>query len=388
MQKHAHFRALPAPHPSRPPLRRTALALMIAACFGAAHANPTLPQVVHGQATFNQQGNLFSITNTPNTIINWQSFSVNPGEITRFIQQNANSSVLNRITGQDPSKILGSLQSNGKVFLINPNGVLFGRDARVDVAGLVASSLALSNQDFLAGKMNFHAGDVAGGVTNQGSINAGSGGQILLIAPNVENSGVITAPNGDVLLAAGHSVQLADASNPDLRVVLSAPADRAINVGQIVAQGGRIGMAGALLNQRGVLNANSAVMGENGKIVLKASGKAVLEAGSVTTATNTAGKGGDVTVLGEQVGMLGNASVDASGALGGGTVLLGGDYQGKNAAIANARQVAVGSDASIRADALATGDGGKVIVWGDDTARVHGSISARGGAVSGNGGLV
>ena len=388
MQKHAHFRALPAPHPSRPPLRRTALALMIAACFGAAHANPTLPQVVHGQATFNQQGNLFSITNTPNTIINWQSFSVNPGEITRFIQQNANSSVLNRITGQDPSKILGSLQSNGKVFLINPNGVLFGRDARVDVAGLVASSLALSNQDFLAGKMNFHAGDVAGGVINQGSINAGSGGQILLIAPNVENSGVITAPNGDVLLAAGHSVQLADASNPDLRVVLSAPADRAINVGQIVAQGGRIGMAGALLNQRGVLNANSAVMGENGKIVLKASGKAVLEAGSVTTATNTAGKGGDVTVLGEQVGMLGNASVDASGALGGGTVLLGGDYQGKNPAISNARQVAVDGDASIRADALATGDGGKVIVWGDDTARVHGSISARGGAASGNGGLV
>ena len=319
MQKQAHHLTLAAYAPSRPPLRRTALALLIAGCFHAAHASPALPQVVHGQATFNQQGNLFSITNTPNTIINWQSFSVNPGEITRFIQQNANSSVLNRITGQDPSKILGSLQSNGKVFLINPNGVLFGRDARVDVAGLVASSLALSNQDFLAGKMNFNAGDAAGSVINQGSINAGSGGQILLIAPNVENSGVITAPNGDVLLAAGHSVQLADAANPDLRVVLSAPADRAINVGQIIAQGGRIGMAGALLNQRGVLSASSAVVGENGKIVLKAAGKAVLEAGSVTTAANTAGKGGEVTVLGEQVGMLGNASVDASGATGGGT---------------------------------------------------------------------
>ena len=388
MQKQAHHLTLAAYAPSRPPLRRTALALLIAGCFHAAHASPALPQVVHGQATFNQQGNLFSITNTPNTIINWQSFSVNPGEITRFIQQNANSSVLNRITGQDPSKILGSLQSNGKVFLINPNGVLFGRDARVDVAGLVASSLALSNQDFLAGKMNFNAGDAAGSVINQGSINAGSGGQILLIAPNVENSGVITAPNGDVLLAAGHSVQLADAANPDLRVVLSAPADRAINVGQIIAQGGRIGMAGALLNQRGVLNASSAVVGENGKIVLKATGKAVLEAGSVTTAANTAGKGGEVTVLGEQVGMLGNASVDASGATGGGTVLLGGDYQGKNPAIANARQVAVDSDASIRADALVTGDGGKVVVWGDATARVHGSMSARGGVASGNGGLV
>ena len=388
MTKQKQLRTVPAGGPFEPPLRRTALALLIAACFNAAHANPVLPQVVHGQATFNQQGNLFTITNTPNTIINWQSFSVNQGEITRFVQQNAGSSVLNRITGQDPSKILGSLQSNGKVFLINPNGVLFGRDARVDVAGLVASSLALSNQDFLAGKMNFNAGDKAGAVLNQGAINAGSGGQILLIAPNVENSGIITAPNGDVLLAAGHSVQLDDAANPDLRVVLSAPADQALNVGQIVAQGGRIGMVGALLKQRGVLNANSAVLGENGKIVLKATGKALLEAGSVTTATSAAGKGGEITVLGEQVGVLGNAQVDASGALGGGTVLLGGDYQGKNAAIPNARQVAVDSGASVKADAIVNGDGGKVIVWGNETARVYGSISARGGAAAGNGGLV
>jgi len=388
MTKPKPLRTVPASHPFEPPLRRTALALLIAACFNAAHANPVAPQVVHGQATFNQQGNLFTITNTPNTIINWQSFSVNAGEITRFVQQNAGSSVLNRITGQDPSKILGSLQSNGKVFLINPNGVLFGRDARVDVAGLVASSLALSNQDFLAGKMSFKAGDTAGAVINQGAINAGSGGQILLIAPNVENSGIITAPNGDVLLAAGHSVQLADAANPDLRVVLSAPADQAINIGQVVAQGGRIGMAGALLNQRGVLNANSAVVGENGKIVLKASGKTLLENGSVTSATSAVGKGGEITVLGDQVGMQGNASVDASGALGGGTVLLGGDYQGKNPAIVNARQVAVGKDATIAADALENGDGGKVIVWGNETARVFGSISARGGAASGNGGLV
>ncbi|MFA6069376.1 MAG: YDG domain-containing protein, partial [Janthinobacterium sp.] len=388
MTQQKPLRSVPAGGPVEPPLRRTALALLIAACFSAAHANPVLPQVVHGQATFNQQGNLFTITNTPNTIINWQSFSVNPGEITRFLQQNAGSSVLNRITGQDPSKILGSLQSNGKVFLINPNGVLFGRDARVDVVGLVASSLALSNQDFLAGKMHFNAGEQAGAVINQGTIHAGSGGQILLIAPNVENSGIITAPNGDVLLAAGHSVQLADAANPDLRVVLSAPADQAINVGQIVAQGGRIGMVGALLNQRGVLNANSAVVGANGKIVLKATGKTLLENGSVTSATSAAGKGGEITVLGDQVGMQGNARVDASGATGGGTVLLGGDYQGNNVAIANARQVAVGKDATIAADAIQRGDGGKVIVWGNETARVFGSISARGGAASGNGGLV
>ncbi|KQV83148.1 hypothetical protein ASD15_31290, partial [Massilia sp. Root351] len=102
-------------------LKRKLLAATVAACFGAAaQANPTAPQVVAGQAQFSQQGNLFSIANAPNTIINWQSFSINAGEITRFIQQGGDSKVLNRIVGQDPSKILGALQSNGKVYLINP----------------------------------------------------------------------------------------------------------------------------------------------------------------------------------------------------------------------------------------------------------------------------
>ena len=374
--------------PFAPPLRRTVLALLMASCFGAAQANPALPQVVNGQATFNQQGNIFSITNTPNTIINWQSFSIHAGEITRFIQQNGNSAVLNRITGQDPSKILGSLESNGKVFLINPNGIVFGHGAKVDVNGLVASSLGMSNEDFLAGKHQFTAGSVAGGVSNAGVINAGKGGQVLLIAPNVENTGIITAPNGEVILAAGRSVQLADPGNPQLRVLVSAPSDQALNLGQIIAQGGSIGMAGALVGQRGVLNANSAVVGENGRIVLKASGKALLEAGSVTSATGAAGTGGEIRVLGEQVGMLGNAAIDASGATGGGTVLLGGDYQGKNADVQNARQVLVGKNVSVTADAVDRGDGGKVIVWGNDSAQVYGSISARGGAASGNGGLV
>ena len=389
MHNRVHYASVSAQMlpPCGPPMRRTALALLLASCFGAAQANPALPQVVNGQATFNQQGNIFSITNTPNTIINWQSFSIHAGEITRFIQQNGNSAVLNRITGQDPSKILGSLESNGKVFLINPNGIVFGQGAKVDVNGLVASSLGLSNEDFLSGKRAFTAGATAGGVSNAGVINGGKGGQVLLIAPNVENTGIITAPNGEVILAAGRSVQLADPGNPQLRVLVSAPADQALNLGQIIAQGGSIGMAGALVSQRGVLNANSAVVGENGKIVLKASGQTVLSAGSVTSATG-AGKGGEIQVLGEQVGLFGNARVDASGGTGGGTVLLGGDYQGKNAAVQNARQLVVNKDASIAADAIGSGNGGKVIAWGTESAQVHGSISARGGAQGGDGGFV
>ncbi|UGQ45006.1 two-partner secretion domain-containing protein [Massilia endophytica] len=366
-------------------LQRKLLAATIAACFGVAQANPTLPQVVAGQATFSQQGNVFSITNTPNTIINWQSFSVQRDEITRFIQQSSDSKVLNRITGQDPSQILGSLQSNGQVFLINPNGIMFGKDARIDVNGLVASSLQLSNADFLAGKNNFNAEGHAGKVVNQGQITTPQGGKVFLIAPTVENHGVITAPNGEVLLAAGKSVQLVDSSNPAIQVVVSAPEDQALNLGQIVAQGGRVGIYGALVNQRGIVNADSAVRGENGKIILKASRTVLADAGSRTTATG-AGKGGDIQILGEKVGLNGDAVVDASGQQGGGSVLLGGDYQGKNAAVQNAKQTFVGKNAVVKADALASGDGGKVIVWGDESAQAYGAISAR--SANGKGGFV
>jgi filamentous hemagglutinin family protein len=368
-------------------LKRRLVPLLLSACFGMAVAAPTGQQVMAGQATFSQQGNVFSITNTPGTIINWQSFSINAGEITRFIQQGSDSAVLNRIVGQDPTRILGALQSNGQVFLINPNGILFGRDSRVDVNGLVASTLNLSNADFLAGKKNFTAGAVAGDVRNEGAITTPTGGQVFLVAPNVTNAGIITSPKGDVVLAAGHSVQLVDSRDPDMQVVVSAPADQAINLGQVVAQGGRIGIYGALVNQRGVVNANSAVIGENGKIVLKASRDTVLEQGSVTSATG-AGKGGDVHLLGERVSLAGNAQVDASGAMQGGSVLVGGDWQGKNAALPNARETFMDKDASIKADATAGGDGGKVVLWSDVSTRAFGSISAQGGQAGGNGGTI
>ncbi|MNS21482.1 hypothetical protein D3C72_532460 [compost metagenome] len=141
-----------------------------------------------------------------------------------------------------------------------------------------------------------------------------------------------------------------------------------------------------MINQRGKLNANSAVVGETGKIILKASRDTLLEAGSVTSATG-AGQGGEVQVLGQRVALTGDARIDASGETGGGTVLVGGDYQGKNAAVQNAEQTVVGADASIKADAIARGDGGKIIVWADGATSMAGSLSARGGAAGGNGGL-
>ena len=352
---------------------RSVCALALAACFSAAQAEPTLPQVVSGQVTFAQQGNVFSITNSPSAIINWQTFSVKQGEITRFVQQSADSSVLNRVVGRDPSQILGALQSNGHVFLINPNGIVFGKDARVDVNGLTASTLALSNADFLAGANRFSGNGAA--VVNQGSIRTPSGGKVYLIASSVENSGIINAPNGDVVLAAGHTVRLADSGNPDLHVVLSAPDNQAVNLGQLVADGGRVGIYGALVRQRGMVNADSARIDASGKVVLRASGDVILDAASVTSA-RAASRGGAVSVLGQRVAIDGAIDVSASGAAGqGGTVLAGGDYQGANPLVPNAQQLYFGRAAAIKADGAA---GGKVILWSDGSTRAFGRISASG----------
>ena len=370
-------------------LRRRLGALFLAACQSScppAMAAPSAPQVVAGQATFSQQGNVFSITNTPGAIINWQSFNINAGEITRFVQQSGDSAVLNRVLGQDPTTILGTLQSNGKVFLINPNGILFGQGARVDVNGLVASTMDILDADFKAGRMNFNAGASAGAVHNDGAITTPQGGKVFLLAPNVENNGIIDTPGGDVILAAGHSVQLVDSNDPALHVVVSAPDDQALNLGQVIAQGGRIGILGALVGQRGLVNADSVVRGADGKIVFKASRAARLGANSVTSAVGSVGQGGEIRVLGPAVDIDGGARVDASGAIRGGTVLVGGDWQGADGT-PRALQTTMAAGASIRADATRDGDGGKVVLWSDNSSTVRGSLSAQ-GAGAGHGGNI
>jgi filamentous hemagglutinin family protein len=378
-------------------------------------ALPSGQQVVNGQAGFSTQGNSLTVTNSPNAIIQWQGFSIGANEAVRFLQQSASSAVLNRVIGQDPSRILGLLQSNGRVFLINPNGILFGQGARIDVNGLVASTLNLSNADFLAGKYNFTSteGAPAGALRNQGTIATPSGGKVYLIAPEVENTGLIHTPQGEVILAAGRSVHLVDGANPDIAVVVSAPQDAAVNLGQVIARSGQVGIYGSVISQQGDVSADSAVIGENGRIFFRASNNITLGAGSTTSAngpeggqitiqseTGTTlvsgavaarggeGPGGDIRILGRQVGLIDDARIDASGNTGGGTVLIGGDYQGSNPAVQNAEAVFIGPDAVIRVDATENGDGGRVIVWSDQATRIYGAISAKGGISSGNGGFV
>ncbi len=408
--------------------------LAVASCFagGLAHANPAGPINVQGLAGPPVQlGNVLNVTtNLPRSIIEWQKFSIGAGEATRFFQPDAASTVLNRVIGSgsaiDPSVILGTLWSNGRVFLVNPSGITFGAGSVIDTAGFLASTLGLSNADFLAGRFSFTDTPGAGAIRNDGAIATPAGGYVYLVAPSVENNGVITSPGGEIILAAGKSVELVNAGTTDLRVQITAPDNQAVNVGQLIAQGGSIGIYAGLIQHKGTANANTAVVGESGKIVFRATKDVTLEAGSrisasgpqggsVTIQSETGttlvsgiveatgnqsplpqgegkgeggvGKGGTIQILGERVGLIGNAEINASGETGGGTVLVGGDFQGKNPDVQNAWRTYFGPDAVVKADAIRSGDGGRVIVWADDITRYFGSLSARGGNESGNGGF-
>jgi len=290
-----------------------ALALAVWAALPAlATANPVGPEVVSGQASFQQAGNTLTVTNSPGAILHWQSFSIAEGELTRFVQQSAASSVLNRIVGQDPSLILGSLQSNGQVFLINPNGIVFGPNAQVDVAGLVASSLNVSNPDFLAGRLSFSAELEAGAIRNDGAIRTLGSGNIYLIAPSVENHGIIQAPDGAVVLAAGSRATLVDTHRPDVRVEIAAPEHQAVNVGSLI--GGHIGIYGGAIRQEGVVSATQALVGDGGTIVLRASSHVLTGSASRTEADGPRA-GGDIFISGATVSQAGRVS--ASGGEGG-----------------------------------------------------------------------
>ena len=375
------------------------------------NANPAGGQVTHGQASFNQQGKTLNITNTPGTIINWQNFSIASDEATRFIQQNRDSAVLNRITGQDPSAILGNLQSNGKVFLINPNGIVFGQNAQINVAGLVASTLNITDADFLNGRMNF-SGNNDALLQNFGIIETNDGGDIYLIGNDVENHGIIKTNSGDILLAAGESVSVIDSTSPEIEVHITAPDNKTLNVGEIITQNGSAGIYAGLIEHQGIIKASTAVV-EGGRIILKAKHgihlkeNSVLNAdgntgGNITvqseqgetridgniSAQGTQGQGGTIHVLGEYVGLTDTANISTSGKTDGGTVLIGGDNKGANASIQNAKGTYVALGSEIHADAGNEGDGGTVIVWSDDATRAYGTITAKGGTTSGEGGVV
>ncbi len=391
-------------------MKRSALYVALAACFSTGvAANPTGPVVVGGTASFTQSGKSLQITNSPGAVIQWQGFSIGADETTRFIQSNAASTVLNRVVGSGSSQILGQLLSNGRVFLLNPNGVFIGNGAVVDVAGFAASTLRMADSDFLAGR--FRVDDIAGAgkIVNRGTIRTPAGGSVFLVAPSVENSGLITSPSGQIILAAGRKVELVTAASPDVRVELRAPDNAVLNVGQVVADAGQVGIFGTTVRNAGTIRAGTARVDASGRVFLVAK-DVMLDAGSTVSANGAkggsvrieaqggtletsgdvsavgaSGKGGDIALLGTHVGVLG--TVAASGASGGGTIEIGGSRQGQGP-LPNSDAVFIGADAKVNADARERGNGGKLIVFSNLATRIYGELSARGGAEGGDGGFI
>src|SRR5688572_25202742 len=397
IRKPARARRAAKTHP-----RTAALAVSAAMLpWGYAYALPTGEQVVAGQVTVSRPSSQQMQIDqaTQKGIVNWQGFSIGAAEHVNISQPNAAASLLNRVVGNSPSEIFGRLTSNGQVFLVNSAGVLFAPSASVEVGALFASSLSINNEDFLAGRYIFSNSGNAGSVINPGNI-VTANGYTALVGPNVRNDGVIIARAGSVALAAGDRVALDLIGDGLISINVDQAAMNAsvINTGTIEADGGRVLLtarsANALLdtviNSSGIIRANPLVE-RHGEIVLDGAGAGVgavtgnakLEAAGVDAGTT----GGTVKVLGKYVGLLDSASINASGDAGGGTVLVGGNFQ-RNGPEANASQTYVDRNVSIKADALTAGNGGRVIVWSDEFTIFQGHISVRGGTESGNGGFV
>ena len=289
----------------------TLLAAALAACFaGGALALPVGPQVVAGTATLSQNGAALTIQNSASAILDWQRFGIAAGESVRFIQPSASSSVLNRVLGNDPSQLLGQLSSNGRVWLVNPAGILVGPGAKIDTAGFVGSTLNVRNEDFLAGRLTFQNTPGAGSLVNRGAITTPAGGSVYLVASEVSNEGIITTPQGETLLAAGQKVELIDTATPGVKVEITGEAGKVTNLGQIATDAGRIGMVGALVKNSGKLDASSVVR-EGGRIFLKARQETFVEGEGKLTATGKTG--GTIDVQGHHVAVTDQAQIDASG---------------------------------------------------------------------------
>src|SRR5688572_12116912 len=363
--------------------RPRALALAVATAFlpwylpQTTHAQApdpnTLPsggQITNGAGQIHApQGTHLQIDQyTQKMIAEFGSFSIGANASVNLSQPGASSIALFRDVGGDPSKIFGNLSANGQLFISNQNGVLFGASARVDVGALFATSLSITDHDFMAGRYHWYNEGNAGSVVNQGQI-VTANGYTALVGPQVRNDGIIIARAGSVALAAGDRVSLDMIGDGliSLSVEQSTYNASVINTGSITADGGTVLLtarsANALLdtviNNSGTIRANSLVE-RNGEIVLDGGNTGVVTvSGTLQAAGVDAGTtGGTINVLGDKVGLFGMASLDASGDAGGGTVLVGGNYQGAGTE-QNATAAYIGRDASINADARTTGNGGR-----------------------------
>jgi filamentous hemagglutinin family protein len=359
----------------------TAVAMMnlvvppVARAAPAAGQDVKVDRVVRGDVRLNRDGVRTNIHASHNAIIDYQRFNVPRGQEVRFIQPSRDSRVLNRVLSNDPSKIDGVLRANGVVYLVNPSGVIFGPGSVIDVGRMYAAAGRLSDGDFLAGADRFT--HMQGTVRQQGALDALDG--VALIGRRVINGGHITTQRGTVVLASGDRVYLAEQGSRVMVRVDNLDVDTGRGAGGnrnvtdktgVVNHGGVSGdevvfaagdVYGLAIHNAGRITADRVALTGHGRVT---------QAGDITAS------GGQVQLLGEQVGHMAG-TIDVSGDSGG-IVLLGGDYQGRGP-LRNASATVVERGATILADARdSAGDPGRVIVWSDDTTRFMGIIRARG----------
>jgi filamentous hemagglutinin family protein len=312
-------------------------------------AGPEGAQVVHGQVSFQQSGQNTVITASDKSIVNYSGFDIAPSEMVQFIQPGSYASVLNRILSANPTNIDGTLLANGRVFFVNPAGVMIGAGASINVNQLVASGLNMTNENFLNGRYEFAGG--SGAVANFGDISAES---VYLIGKQVTNAGTISCPDGYVVMASCDRVLLGQPGS-DVVVEVDMPQAEALDTGGVINEG--------------------TIDAPGGQIVLAAGdmfSTAVTNQGAVSAA------GGTVTVKAAAVEQLGAISVD------------GVEGDAGNVMLTASETVTLGSGSVTTANAGANGDGGEVVVAAGEMAVLSDGarIEAKGGAESGNGGFV
>ncbi|WP_215299723.1 autotransporter-associated beta strand repeat-containing protein, partial [Polynucleobacter sp. AP-Nino-20-G2] len=373
-------------------------------------ALPTGGNVVAGNATITQSNLQVNINQTSQrAVVTWDSFNVGKDATVSFNQPNASAVTLNRVTGASASVIDGAVRANGQVILVNPNGVTFGKGAQVDAAGVVASTLNISNKDFMDGKGTYSGGST-GSVVNQGTISTNSkDGYIALLAPEVRNEGYLLAqkgPGNTVAMASGEKITL------DFRgdQLMSVRVDQATYKGLIenkrlvevpgglivIAAGSATRLMSTTINNTGVISASSAV-DRGGMVEFRASN--INQAGTV--AANGSGantSGGTITMVGDNITLASGSKSVATGSANGGTINIGtsGVTYTQNAngtrtnVVANdlASTATITQDALVDASSTVLGNGGQINIWSSVRTTVAGALKAMGGTFGGNGGFV
>lgn len=388
---------------------------LLLTCPGV-QAQTIIPNADGTNTVVTPEGNVYTITggttSGDNLFHSFQEFGLSSGQTADFITNPAIQNVLGQITGGNVSVIDGQLQvsgSNANLFLINPAGVLMGPNAALNLGGSFVATTAdgvmfgddqlwqVGSSDY-AGLVGNPTGyvftqDQPGAIANTGNLAVRSGQSITLLGGQVLNAGTLSAPGGAVTVAAvpGENLVRVSQDNSLLSLELATLPENAPSQPMTPMVAADLptlltGAGGAIAQASGIsVNPDGSVQLTGSSVTIASDPATSLVAGTVDV-SNPAGQGGSVTLLGDQVGLVG-ANVLANGTTGGGNIRIGGDYLGQGS-IFNASAIYIDDSTQVQASALTSGDGGRIIFWSDDTSRIYGDISARGGSTEGDGGFV